>query len=177
MARIINLLIELARTPFQRVWVQFMCILTPFAREGVKAIWLGNFFAADHGSRTPASCVASKFAIHYTIASRTVKGRIEKGPRPRGSRRYYGNLHSYGTLPVPSWHLKEVSSMVARMCFNFNLGFGGLRAFSPFWKPGLHRLCNDYGNCNIQTNWSQPNKGESFYFELEAIIGFLCFLG
>ena len=37
-ARIFNLLIELARAPFQHVWVQFMCILTPFAREGETTI-------------------------------------------------------------------------------------------------------------------------------------------
>ena len=35
-ARIFNLLIELPRAPFQRVWVQFMCILTPMPEREKK---------------------------------------------------------------------------------------------------------------------------------------------
>ena len=63
-ARILfNLLIEHARAPFQCVWVQFFP--NSYTQEGEKTIWIDS----DCGKRTPASCVASKCAIHYTIAS------------------------------------------------------------------------------------------------------------
>ena len=63
-----NLFIQNAREPFQHVLVQFLCFLTPLPEREKKH--LNRQFAANQEDGTPASGVASKFSIHYTIAFR-----------------------------------------------------------------------------------------------------------
>ena len=95
MARIVNLLIELARAPFQPVWVHFRCILTPMPERENKPFEL-EFFCCQPWESNPGLLCSKqvRYPFHHCLSGHVIPD-FKKQPRASTTEKVFVTSVSY----------------------------------------------------------------------------------